>query len=89
MKLRVELFITDFCPRCGSARDVLAATIETLGKKDSFEVRTVNVVEEIDHAVAVGVRATPAIAIDGTLVWTGGIDGNLKTTLIDSLNSQH
>lgn len=88
MKLIVELFITDFCPRCGSARDTLTATIKDLGK-DRFDLRTVNVVEEIDHAVAVGVRATPAIAIDGTLVWTGGIDGNLKTTLIDSLNGQY
>jgi len=87
MKISVELFITNFCPRCASARDVLAATIESLGN-DQFDVKMIDVVQEIDHAVAVGVRATPAIAVDGKLVWTGRIDGNLRATLIDSLSDR-
>jgi len=87
MKVRVELFITNFCPRCVSARDTLTATIETLGK-GRFDVTIVDVVQEIDHAVAVGVRATPAIAVDGKLVWTGQVDGKLRSTLIDSLNNR-
>ena len=87
MKISVELFITNFCPRCASARDTLAATIETVGN-NQIEVKMVDVVQEIDHAVVVGVRAIPAVAIDGELVWTGGIDGNLRSTLIDNLNTR-
>jgi hypothetical protein len=33
--------------------------------------RTVDVLEELDHAVALGVLATPAISIDGQLRFTG------------------
>jgi thioredoxin 1 len=33
--------------------------------------REVNVLEELDHAVEVGVLTTPAIAIDGVLVFAG------------------
>ena len=37
---------------------------------DRLEWRTVEVLDEIDYAVAVGVLSTPAIAIDGELVFS-------------------
>ncbi len=65
--VKVELFTADFCSRCAGARTALVRAIEDLGQ-ERFELRLLDVVEEIDHAVEVGVRATPAIAVDGELV---------------------
>ncbi len=67
MTVKVELFTADFCSRCRSARTALVRAIEDLGQ-ERFELRLLDVVEEIDHAVEVGVRATPAITVDGELV---------------------
>ena len=67
MTVKVELFTAGFCSRCRSARTALVRAIEDLGQ-EQFELRLLDVVEEIDHAVEVGVRATPAIAVDGELV---------------------
>jgi protein-disulfide isomerase len=38
---------------------------------EHFELLVIDVVGQIDHAVAMGVVATPAIAIDGKLAFTG------------------
>ncbi len=65
--VKVELFTADFCSRCRSARTALVRAIEDLGQ-EQFELRLLDVVEELDHAVEVGVRATPAITVDGELV---------------------
>ncbi len=65
--VKVELFTADFCSRCAGARTALVEAIEDLGQ-EQFELRLLDVVEEIDHAVEVGVLATPAIAVDGELV---------------------
>ncbi len=65
--VKVELFTADFCSRCAGARTALVRAIEDLGQ-ERFELRLLDVLEEIDHAVALGVLATPAIAVDGELV---------------------
>ena len=67
MTIKVELFTADFCSRCAGARTALIRAIEDLGQ-EQFDLRLLDVVKEIDHAVEVGVRATPAIAVDGELV---------------------
>ncbi len=66
----VEVFISNFCEKCSNAMFMVeqeTARIDTT----RFDVLTVDVIEQIDHAVALGVLATPAIAIDGKLVFTG------------------
>ena len=65
--VKVELFTANFCSRCAGARTALLRAIEDLGQ-ERFEMCLLDVVEEIDHAVALGVRATPALAVDGELV---------------------
>ena len=67
MTIKVELFTANFCPRCRGAKTALEGAIKALGR-EQFELRLLDVVEEIDHAVALGVLATPAIAVDGALV---------------------
>jgi protein-disulfide isomerase len=58
--------MADFCPHCAHAKEALEIAVADLGP-ERFELRVLDVVQEIDHAVALGVLATPAIAIDGKL----------------------
>lgn len=83
MTVMVELFTSDSCPLCANAKARLVAAIDDLGR-ERFELHTFNVVEEIDHAVELGVLATPAIAIDGRLVHVGRLTvEKLKAVLDD------
>jgi len=68
MTVRVEVFTAPGCSKCGQAKVVLQRVAEALG---GVEWREVNVLEDLDRAVALGVLSTPAIAIDGELVFTG------------------
>ena len=67
--IKVELFAAPGCTRCARARRRLQGMVEAI-HDERLEWRTVEVLDEIDYAVAVGVLATPAIAINGELVFT-------------------
>jgi glutaredoxin len=69
MPIEVEVFTSPGCGKCGRAKDVLRETARELGE-ERIRWREVNVLEELDHAVSLGVLAAPAIAIDGELVFT-------------------
>ncbi len=68
--IRVEVFSSPGCGKCGHAKSVLKKLVETLGE-GRIEWREVNILDEMDYAVDLGVLSTPAIAIDGELVFTG------------------
>jgi len=68
--IKVEVFASPGCSKCGHAKQVLRALAGELGD-DCIQWREVNILEELDHAVNLGVLSTPAIAIDGKLVFTG------------------
>ena len=68
MSMTVEVFSTPGCSTCARARDALQAVVEAFGQ-DKVTWRDVNVVEEIDYAVELGVVMPPSIAIDGDLVF--------------------
>lgn len=68
MPIRVEVFAAPGCRNCGKAKDILKKLAAELGG-ERIQLREVNVVEEIDYAVKLGVLSTPAIAIDGELVF--------------------
>lgn len=70
MSIEVELFTGNVCANCALARERLETVIAQLGS-EYFELLVIDVVGQIDHAVAIGVVATPAIAINGELVFTG------------------
>ncbi len=70
MAIEVEVFASHGCNKCGQAKAVLRTLANELGG-DVIHWREVNVLEELDHAVELGVLSTPAIAIDGELVFTG------------------
>ena len=69
MTIKVELFAAPGCTRCARAKEQLQRIVEDIGS-DRLEWRAVEVLDEIDYAVAIGVLSTPAIAIEGELVFT-------------------
>jgi hypothetical protein len=65
--MKLELFFAAGCASCDAARKELqeAAT----GAAPGLVWHDVNVLEELDHAVELGVLTLPAIAIDEELVF--------------------
>ena len=65
--MKIELFFTPGCERCAANRSSLKAAAEqTTG---AVEWREINIKEDVDYAVRLGVLAAPALAIDGELVF--------------------
>ena len=82
---KVELFTADLCPRCDQAKEDLHAVIDELGA-EHFDLCLVNVVKNLDRAVELGVLSTPAIVVEGELVFAGMPSRKkLKATLEQSL----
>ena len=67
--LRLEVFSSPGCGKCAQARALLKSVADALGP-DTVTWRDVDVLEEMDYAVELGVMASPAIAIDGELVFS-------------------
>ena len=67
--IKVEVFSSPGCGKCVQAKAVLKAIAEELGQ-DKVRWREVNILEEMDYAVDLGVMSTPAMAIDGELVFS-------------------
>lgn len=70
MSIKVEVFSSPGCSKCGQAKEVLRKLVAEIGG-GRIEWHEVNVLEELDYAVDLGVLSTPAIAIDGDLAFTG------------------
>lgn len=66
---RIEVFTAPGCGKCGRAKDVLKALVAETGA-GHFDWREVNILQEMDYAIELGVLSTPAIAINGELVFT-------------------
>ena len=65
----IEVFTSSYCQRCKRA----STLVQQLLEEEPFSRlnwRQVDVVEEIDHTVALGIVATPAIAIGGRCRFT-------------------
>lgn len=69
MLLNIEVFSSPGCSKCGHAKDVLQKLAEELGG-ESIQWREVNILDELDHAVSLGVMTTPSIVINGELVFS-------------------
>ncbi len=67
-RIRVEVFSSPGCSRCDHVKDVLRKIAGELGT-DRMEWREINVLDELEYAVELGVLSMPAIAIDGELVF--------------------
>lgn len=65
--MKVELFHTPGCEKCAEGKEALRATAEELIPDVAW--RELNVLDELDYAVELGVLSLPAIAIDGKVVF--------------------
>ena len=68
MNILIEAFSAPGCSKCAQAREALKSVAEGLGKH-RVTWRDVNVLDEMDYAVELGIMAPPSIAINGELVF--------------------
>ncbi len=68
--VRIELLTASGCGRCTQTRYRLRRAIAAFDDA-RVELHEVDVVDEIDYAVSLGVLTTPAIAINGELIFSG------------------
>jgi len=69
MSIYVEIFASPGCGKCGKAKAAIRQLVKEIGNKQ-IQWHEVDVVEELDYAVELGVLATPSIVIDKQLVFT-------------------
>lgn len=65
--MRIDLFYTPGCKECVAKKEALKVTAKNL--VPDLLWREMNVLDEIDYAVELGVLTLPAIAIDGEVVF--------------------
>lgn len=68
MAILIEAFSTPRCPKCAQARDTLKEIAQEFGE-NQVTWRDVNLLDEIDYAVELGIVSPPSIAIDHELVF--------------------
>lgn len=66
--MKVELFYSPGCSQCAAVREDLKAAAERTVA--GIEWRELNVLEDLDYAVELGVLSLPAIAVDGELLFS-------------------
>lgn len=69
MPVLVEILSSPGCAKCAQAKQVLRAAAEEWGARVRW--REVNILEDLDYALRLGVFSTPAIAVDGELWFSG------------------
>jgi len=67
--LKIEVFSSPGCGKCGHAKEVLRTLADELGG-EKVQWREVNILDEMDHAIELGVLSTPSIAINNELVFS-------------------
>lgn len=84
MAIQLEFFYSPYCRRCGKTRAHLR-TLAAGWSWDRVHFREVNVLDELDRAVSLGVLQTPALAVEGKVV-AGGI---ASPKVLEKLLRQH
>jgi len=67
--VKVEVFSSPGCGKCTHAKNILEDIVKDIGL-GKITWREVNILEEMDYAVDLGVMSSPAIAIDGKLIFS-------------------
>jgi thioredoxin 1 len=68
MPIKIEVLSTPGCSHCDRARESLKAVAQAFGEH-RVTWRDVNLLDELDYAVELGVLTPPSLAIDGELVF--------------------
>jgi glutaredoxin len=81
----VEVLTASGCGRCQKIKALAKAVIAEMND-DRVRYQEINVVDEIDYAVSLGVMSTPAIALDGELVFAAPPSkAKLRQAILDRL----
>lgn len=67
MTVKIEVIAAPGCKKCASAQSKLRAIAVSVLGEDHLVWREINVLEELDYAVSLGVLSMPAIAVNGEL----------------------
>lgn len=67
--IKVEVFSSPGCGKCTQAKNMLKAVVDEMGQ-GQITWREVNILEEMDYAVELGVMSSPSIAINGELAFS-------------------
>ncbi|TBR12564.1 MAG: glutaredoxin [Rugosibacter sp.] len=67
MIVKIEVIAAPGCKKCASAQGELRAIAASVLGEGRLVWRVINVLEELDYAVSLGVLTMPAIALNGEL----------------------
>lgn len=81
--IRIEVFASPGCRRYQGTVGTVQNIAKDIGA-DRVAWRRIDVFEEIDYAVALGALTTPAVAIDGDLVFTAAPSAKGLRAAVDS-----
>ena len=81
MTIVVELFSAPHCRYCESAYEQLD---EYLAGRDVI-LRKLNILDDVDRAVELGILRSPALVVDGELVHQGPLGNRRLTELFGAL----
>ena len=70
MSIKIEIFSSPGCSKCVHSKKQLLKLADEYGP-DVVDVIDVNVLEQLDYAVSLGIVTTPAVAINGKLYFSG------------------
>lgn len=87
MKVKIEVIAAPGCRKCAGAQSELRAVAASVLGEDRLVWREVNVLEEFDYAVALGVLSMPAIAVNGELKFSSLPTPEQFRTLLSPLAS--
>jgi hypothetical protein len=67
--VKIEVIAAPGCKKCAGAQDELRAVAASVLGEERLVWCTINVLEELDYAVSLGVLTVPAIAVNGELTF--------------------
>ncbi len=86
--LKIELISASGCKKCVQAREELKA-VATEAVQGYLQWRDVNVLDELDYAVSLGVLTLPAMAVNGKLAFTSlPTPEQLRTEIVRQLGEE-
>lgn len=69
MTVKIEVIAAPGCKKCAGAQGELRAIAVSMLGESRLVWREINVLEELDYAVSLGVLSMPAIAVNGELTF--------------------
>jgi thioredoxin 1 len=85
--VKIELIAANGCSRCTSSKGTLRASAAAIVGEENLIWREVNILDELDYAVSLGVLSMPALAVNGSLAFSSlPTAAQLETFLIGEVS---